>query len=177
MDSGLPLLYLSLLVGLLAASGFFILRQVWKTRSTEMALSKLQKKLSNQRGLPQDYYELSSILLQKKLHGQAAAALQQALKCKELEPGEPKAIVLNALGYAYAAQEQYDIAIRQYKDALKEKPDYPTALNNLGFAYERKQLTVQALKAYEQALELDPSNSTAQKRADSMRKRIMPTAV
>ncbi|NJR71599.1 MAG: hypothetical protein HC771_25690 [Synechococcales cyanobacterium CRU_2_2] len=57
------------------------------------------------------------------------------------------------------------------------KPDYATAHNNLGFAYERKQLTVQALQSYEQALAIEPSNSTAKKRAESMRKRIMPTAV
>lgn len=177
MDSGLQLLYLSLLVGLLGVSGILILRQVWKTRSTEMALAKLQKKLTAQKGLPQEYYELSSILLKKKLYGQAAAALQQALKCQELEPGESRAVVLNALGYTYAAQEQFDLAIRQYKEALKEKPDYAIAFNNLGFAYERKQLTIQALQSYEQALEIDPNNSTAKKRAESMRKRIMPTAV
>lgn len=177
MKSDLPLLYLSLLVGLLAVAGILIVRQVWKTRSTEMKLAKLQGRLTSNKGNPQDYYELGGILLQKQLYGQAAAALKQALKSKDLEDGEPKAMVHNALGYAYAAKEQYDLAIRHYKDAIQEKEDYATAYNNLGFAYERKQLTVQALKSYEQALEIDPSNSTAKKRAESMRKRIMPTAV
>jgi tetratricopeptide (TPR) repeat protein len=177
MKSDLPLIYLSMLVVLLALSGGLIIRQVLKTRTTELKLSKLQKRLTTSKGEPQDYYELGSILLGKKLYGQAIAALQQALKSKQLAEGEPKAMVLNALGYAYAAKEQYDIAIRHYKDALKEKPDYATAHNNLGFAYERKQLTLQALQAYEQALEIEPTNSTAKKRAESMRKRIMPTAV
>lgn len=177
MESGLPIAYLSLLVALLSVAGGLIVRQVWKTRSTELKLSKLQKRLTSGQGSPQDYYELGSILLTKKLYGQAIAALQQALKSKQLEAGEPKAMVLNALGYSYAAKEQYDLAIRHYKDALKEKPDYATAHNNLGFAYERKQLTVQALQSYEQALAIEPSNSTAKKRAESMRKRIMPTAV
>ncbi len=177
MKSDLPLIYLSLLVGLLAVAGVLIIRQVWKTRSTEMKLAKLQGRLTTSKGNPQDYYELGGILLDKQLYGQAAAALKQALKSKDLEDGEPKAMVHNALGYAYAAKEQYDLAIRHYKDAIQEKEDYATAYNNLGFAYERKQLTVQALKSYEQALEIDPSNSTAKKRAESMRKRIMPTAV
>jgi len=177
MKSDLPLIYLSLLVGLLAVAGILILRQVWKTRSTEMKLSKLQARLTTSKGAPQDYYELGGILLEKQLYGQAIAALKQALKAKELENGEPKAMVHNALGYAYAAKEQYDLAIRHYKDAIREKEDYATVYNNLGFAYERKQLTVQALKAYEQALEIDPGNDTAKKRAESMRKRIMPTAV
>ncbi len=177
MKSDLPIVYLSLLVGLLAIAGVLVIRQVWKTRSTEMKLAKLQGRLTTTKGAPQEYYELGSILLQKQLYGQAAAAMKQALKSKELEDGEPKAMVHNALGYAYAAQEQYDLAIRHYKDAIQQKEDYATAYNNLGFAYERKQLTVQALKAYEQALEIDPNSSTAKKRAESMRKRIMPTAV
>ena len=65
------------------------------------------------------------------------------------------------MGYAYFAQEQYDLAIRQYKEALKCNPEYVIALNNLGNAYERKQLTAQALETYEQALTYDPKNSTA----------------
>jgi tetratricopeptide (TPR) repeat protein len=76
------------------------------------------------------------------------------------------------LGFAYAAQEQYDLAIRNYKEALRLQPQYVTALNNLGFVYERKNLTSQALEVYQEALQYEPENQTAKKRAESLRKRI-----
>jgi tetratricopeptide (TPR) repeat protein len=82
-------------------------------------------------------------------------------------------LILNALGYAYFAQDQYDVAIRHYKDALEQEPGYVTALNNLGHSYERKQLTTQALDAYAQALSLEPNNKIAKRRADSLRKRVV----
>lgn len=44
----------------------------------------------------------------------------------------------NALGFAYFSQEQYDIAIRNYKEAIKLYPEYTIALNNLGNVYEKK---------------------------------------
>ncbi|MEO1180849.1 MAG: tetratricopeptide repeat protein, partial [Cyanobacteria bacterium J06636_28] len=70
------------------------------------------------------------------------------------------------------AQGQFDLAIRQYKAALKITPGYVTALNNLGHSYEKKQLTVQALESYEQALKVEPDNITAKRRAQSLRKRV-----
>lgn len=176
MELELPLVYLSVLIALLGGTSFFVIRQVIKTRNSEVKLVDLQAKLSKGKGDAYDHYQLGSILLDKKLFGQASKEFQKALKSKDLEEGEPKALVCNALGYAYAAQEQYDLAIRHYKEALKNKEDYVTALNNLGFAYERKQLTVPALQAYEQALELEPANTTAKKRAESMRKRLVPEA-
>ncbi|MEM7648989.1 MAG: tetratricopeptide repeat protein, partial [Cyanobacteria bacterium P01_A01_bin.70] len=77
---------------------------------------------------------------------------------------------------SYFAQEQYDVAIRQYKEALDIAPGYVTALNNLGHSYERKQLIAQSLESYEKALEYEPSNKTAKRRADSLRKRLAPTS-
>ncbi len=174
MEFDLPIIYLSVLIVLLGGTSFFVIKQVIKTRNSEVRMLDLQTKLSKGKGTAYDYYQFGSMLLEKKLFGQAATELQKTLKAKDLEEGEPKALVLNALGYTYAAQNQYDIAIRHYKDALKLKPDYVVALNNLGFAYERKQLTIPALQAYEQALELEPKNATAQKRANSLRKRISP---
>ncbi len=176
MELELPLVYLSALIALLGGTSFFVVRQVIRTRNSEVKLVDLQAKLSKGKGTSYDHYQLGSILLDKKLFSQASKEFQKALKSKDLEEGEPKALVCNALGYACAAQEQYDLAIRHYKEALKSKEGYVTALNNLGFAYERKQLTVPALQAYEKALELEPGNSTAKKRAESMRKRLVPEA-
>lgn len=177
MDDKLLIAYLSILVGLLAVASWFVVRQILRTRRTETTLSRLQNKLNQEKkGTAKEYYELGSILLDKRLHSQAINQFQKALKAKDLEGAENIALVYNALGFTYAAQEQYDLAIRQYKEALDQLPEYPTALNNLGFAYEKKQLVTQALEAYESALAVDPKNGTAKRRAESLRKRLVPSS-
>jgi tetratricopeptide (TPR) repeat protein len=175
MESNFPIVYISLLLILLIAFGVFVVIQVLKTRRVESALSRLQTKLSKEKGTAEEYYELGSILLDKKLMTQAVTQFQKAIKLETLT-GPDLAAVYNALGYAYFAQEQYDIALRTYKDALKLVPDYVTALNNLGHTYERKQLASPALEAYEQALKHEPNNATAKRRAESLRKRVVASA-
>jgi tetratricopeptide (TPR) repeat protein len=176
MDDKLLITYLSILVGLLAVASWFVVRQILRTRRTETTLSRLQNKLNQGKGTAREYYELGSILLDKRLYSQAINQFQKALKCKDLEGAENIALVYNALGFTYAAQEQYDLAIRQYKEALEQLPEYPTALNNLGFAYEKKQLITQALEVYESALAIDAKNGTAKRRAESLRKRLVPSS-
>ncbi|BAS57502.1 tetratricopeptide TPR_1 repeat-containing protein [Leptolyngbya boryana NIES-2135] len=176
MDSvASPILYISLLLVLLGSVAFFVVRQVLKTRRIESALSRLQSKLNKEKGTAEEYYELGSILLEKRLFTQAIAQFQKAIKLETLE-GQDLAAVYNALGFAYFAQEQYDLAIKQYKEALKLLPEYVTALNNLGHSYERKQLASPALECYEQALVIEPSNQTAKRRAESLRKRLVTSA-
>jgi tetratricopeptide (TPR) repeat protein len=177
MDSNIsfPILYISLLLLLLSVAVFFIAGQVLKTRRVENALSRLQSKLNKEKGTAEEYYELGSILLDKRLFVQAIAQFQKALKAETLE-GQDLAAVYNALGFSYFAQEQYDLAIKNYKEAIKLAPDYVTALNNLGHSYERKQLTGPALEAYEEALTHEPNNQTAKRRADSLRKRLVTSA-
>lgn len=173
-NSNLLLIYLAVLLALLAVAAFFVIRQVLKTRRIEGTLSRLQAQLTKDKGTAQEYYELGSLLLDKKLYTQAALYLQQALKQVDSEELENAALVHNALGYAYFAQEQYDLAIRNYREALKIAPDYVTALNNLAHSYERKQLIKQALETYETALALEPTNPTAKRRAASLQKRMAP---
>ncbi|MEO0757761.1 MAG: tetratricopeptide repeat protein [Cyanobacteria bacterium J06648_16] len=171
------LVYLSFLLLLLGIAAFFVLRQVFKTRRIENTLSRLQKKLTSQKGTAQEYYELGSLLLDKKLFTQASLYLQQALKMLDKEEEtENAALIYNALGYAYFAQEQFDLAIKQYKAALKEQPGYITALNNLGHSYEKKQQIKQALEIYDEAIKLDAKNATAKRRADALRKRVPATS-
>lgn len=172
-NSKLLLTYLAILLALLSVAAFFVVRQVLKTRRIEGTLSRLQAKLTKEKGTAQEYYELGSLLLDKKLYTQAALYLQQSLKQTDPEEPDNTALVYNALGYAYFAQDQYDLAIRNYKEALKLAPDYVTALNNLGHSYERKQLMNQALETYESALAVEPKNGTAKRRAESLRKRLV----
>lgn len=174
-DRFLPVLYLGVLVVLLGGASWFLIRQILRTRRTEMRLSRLQTKLMQGKGAAQEHYELGGILLDKRLYSQAIAQFQKALKAKDLEGGENAALIHNALGFTYAAQEQFDLAIKQYKEALSLLPDYPTALNNIGFAYEKKQLIPQALESYSEALRLEPNNTTAKRRAASLRKRLVPS--
>ncbi|MCL2928838.1 MAG: tetratricopeptide repeat protein [Trichodesmium sp. MAG_R01] len=172
MDSTLPVLYLLILLLLLSITSIFVIRQITKTRKTESQLSKLKDKLTKEQGTVDEYYQLASIYLEKKLYVQGIELLQKALKLKDPENLENMAKIYNALGFTYFTQEQYDIAIRQYKEALKIDPKYVTAYNNLGHAYEKKKLTAQALEAYESALQYDSKNDTAKRRAESMRKRL-----
>lgn len=173
-NSNLLLIYLGVLLALLSVAAFFVVRQVIKTRRIESTLGRLQSRLTKEKGTAQEYYELGSLLLDKKLYTQAALYLQQAIKQLGDDEAENAAVVYNALGYSYFAQDQYDLAIRNYKEALKISPEYVTALNNLGHSYERKQLTTQALEMYETALALEPKNTTARRRFDSLKKRVAP---
>jgi len=173
MKDVLPTVYISVLLVLLGLAAWGILRQILRTRRVEMAISRLQKKLGKENGTVQEYYELGSIYLSKKLFTQAISQFQKALKAEDIEQEENTAPIYNGLGYAYFNQEQYDLAIRNYKEALNVDPSYVTALNNLAHAYERKKLTAQALATYEQALAHAPKNQTAKQRAESLRKQLV----
>ena len=173
MSETLPLAYISALLVILLFAAIFILIEVFKTRRQENIFSRLQKKLKKEKGTAKEYYQLGSLYLDKKLFVQSVNIFQKALKAQEdLEP-ENQALIHNAMGYAYFAQEQYDTAIRQYKEALKLYPDYVTALNNLGNVYEKKQMIVKALESYEEALKYEPNNSVAKRRVESLKKRLV----
>jgi tetratricopeptide (TPR) repeat protein len=176
MDNNFPTLYLAILIVLLGTVAWFVFRQLLKTRRIESTLSRLQGKLNQEKGTAQEYFELGSILLSKNLATQAIAQFQKALRAAEVEAEPNVSPIFNAIGYGHFIQEQYDLAIRNYKEALKVNPNYVTALNNLAHAYEKKNLTSQALEVYEQALEQDPKNKTAKRRASSLSKRYLPQA-
>jgi len=174
MQENIPIVYLAVLLILLAGVAIFIIQQVVKTIIQEKTLSRLQELLKNNKSTAKDCYELGSLYLDKKLYVQAVTLFQKALKMNEdeTEP-ENKALIYNALGFSYFAQEQYDLAIRNYKDALKLYPDYVIALNNLGNAYEKKQMINKAIETYEETLKYNESNKIAQKRLEALRKRLV----
>lgn len=174
MNDNLPILYISVLLVILVFAAIYILREVIKTRQQESTFSRLQKKLKQETGTAEEYYQLGSLYLDKKLFVQSLTLLKKALKADKELPPENQALIHNAMGYAYFAQEQYDIAIREYKQALKLYPEYVIALNNLGNVYEKKQMIVKAVETYKQALEYDPENKTANFRVKSLEKRLVP---
>ncbi len=178
MDSNLAVIYLSILVGLLSFAVISVFRQIFKSRIREGSFSKLRSKLTKEAGNVTEYYQLASIYSQKKLFSQAIKLFQKAIKAADdLEEQDAQiedyiTLTYNGLGYAYFAQEQYDLAIRNYKEALKRQPEYVTALNNIAHAYERKKLNSQALENYEKVLELDSKNAVAKRRAQSLRRLV-----
>lgn len=168
----LPIIYLSVLLVILAGLAVFIVGEIIKTRRLDTNFGKLQRKLKEGKGTAQEYYELGSLYLDKKLFVQSTSVFEKALKMGTIEP-ENQALIYNALGYSYFAQEQYDLAIRNYKEALKHYPEYTVALNNLANAYEKKQLIAQALEIYQQTLAYDPQNKIAKRRVESLNKRVV----
>jgi tetratricopeptide (TPR) repeat protein len=166
LDAFLPQAYLIGLIVLLGVAAVVVARQIWRVRADEVTLAKLER---NDGPKPSDaatLYELGSVQLRKRLYGQAAESLKQALKKAELakEPAEAQAVIQNALGFALAAQNNYKTAIRHYRLALEAKPAYPVALNNLAYALEKQLKLEEAKQAYEQVIALDANNKTASKR-------------
>lgn len=177
-DLPLASIYLGLLLCLLIFALWMVIRQVLYTRKTEANIARLQKQIRGGPGSVEAYFELGSIYLRKKLPSQAAEQFKKALKIVEADDEIPpeSAPIYNALGFALFNQDQFDMAIRQYKEALEHEPNYVTALNNLGHVYEKKNLTSQALEVYEQSLEKDPKNSTAKRRVKVLRRRLVPSS-
>ena len=68
MDNIVPLLYLSILSISLLIVSFFIGRQIIARKQIEDALSLLQTRIRSNEANAQDYYELGSIYLSKKLY-------------------------------------------------------------------------------------------------------------
>ncbi len=172
MSDYFPLFYLSALIGVLGAIGWFVWREIRRTRRQESVLTRLQGRLSKELGEPQEHYELGRVYLEKRLYQQAITQLKKGLEAggSEIPP------LHNALGFAYFCMGQYDLAIRHYKDAVKFDSAYVIAWNNLGHAFEKKNQMEAGLDAYDQALTIDPTNAVAKRRADSLRKRMSPTA-
>jgi tetratricopeptide (TPR) repeat protein len=172
MDSTLAIAYLGALVVLLAGVSWLVIRQIMKARSLESVISDLQPKLQKEKGSSEDYYQLGSVYLRKKLFAQAITLFNKAVK----EGGDNMPEVYNALGFSYFSQEQYDLAIKNYKEAIALQDGYVTAINNLGHAYEKKKLLPQAIEMYEQVLKLEEKNETASRRLISLRKQVVPSA-
>ncbi|MCP9799225.1 tetratricopeptide repeat protein [Synechococcus sp. RedBA-s] len=172
MDLLLPQAYLIGLIVLLGGAAVVIGLQVWRVRADEVRLAKLEVQVKDDPKDSATLYELASVQLRKRLYDQAVDTLKLALKRSEGEPGEARALIQNALGFAVAAQGNHGAAIRHYKSALQAKADYPVALNNLGYALERQSLPEEARQAYNQAQALDPGNKTTSKRLKLLDRRF-----
>ncbi|UPM49390.1 MULTISPECIES: tetratricopeptide repeat protein [unclassified Synechococcus] len=164
MDVSLPQAYLVGLLLLLGTASVLVARQILRVRRDESALARLEAQAKDSEKSAGDLYELASVQLRKRLYGQATENLKLAAKRASGEPSEAQALIENALGFALAAQSNYNGAIKHYRAALRAKSDYPVALNNLAFALEKQQKSDEAKETYAKVLELDAANKTAQRR-------------
>jgi tetratricopeptide (TPR) repeat protein len=71
-------------------------------------------------------------------------------------------------GKFYFVSEKYDLAIREYKEALKLDKDNTEVLYSLGIAYESSNKIPEAREIYQRTLELDPNHKLAKEHLDKM---------
>ena len=172
MDNVVPLLYLSILLLSLVLISIFIGRQIIERKQIEDNLSVLQNKIRNNLANAEDYYELGSIYLSKKLFDQAILQFRYALQIWKNEDLEGISNLYNTIGFTYAETEQYDLAIYYYQEALKNDDNYTIALNNLGYAYEKQKMISEAITTYKKVITKEPNNETAVSRMQILKRRI-----
>ena len=163
--------YLGTLLLILGFSGFIVVRQVFIRRELDDQAKKMGERIRAGNASAEDYFEMGSILLRKKVFTQAVRNLQAA---EENWDGDEQdlALVHNALGFGYSNTDKIDDAIVEFKKSVALQPGYVTAWNNLGEAYEKKKELKEAIKCYEESLVLSPNNPTASERLEEITLRL-----
>ncbi|RCV12958.1 hypothetical protein SEVIR_2G319700v4 [Setaria viridis] len=169
-ELGIQLSYLLILLGLLGAGTFFVIRQVLVRRELDLSAKELQEQVRSGDASATEYFELGAVMLRRKFYPAAIKYLQQAIDKWDRDE-QDLAQVYNALGVSYKRDNKLDMAIKQFEKAVELQPGYVTAWNNLGDAYELKKDLKSALKAFEEVLLFDPNNKVARPRVDDLRQR------
>ncbi|KAF8759250.1 hypothetical protein HU200_010285 [Digitaria exilis] len=169
-ELGIQLSYLLILLGLLGAGTFFVIRQVLVRRELDLSAKELQEQVRSGDASATEYFELGAVMLRRKFYPAAIKYLQQAIEKWDRDE-QDLAQVYNALGVSYKRDNKLDKAIQQFEKAVELQPGYVTAWNNLGDAYELKKDLKLALKAFEEVLLFDPNNKVARPRVDDLRQR------
>ena len=163
--------YLLILFVVLIIIAIFVFRQFLKTRREELNLVKFEQKGLDSLMQASELYEFGSIQIKKRLYSEATKTFLKAVENYEKEPNEAKAIIQNALGFSYAAQNKFKKAIKHYNYAIESLPEYPIALNNLASAQQRLLEYDLAYATYKKVLVIDPNNKTAIKKSQELEKR------
>ena len=156
--------YLIILFIILLIISVFVFRQFLKTRKEELDLVNFEQKGLDSIKKASELYEFGSIQIKKRLYREATNTFLKATEYYENEPNEAKAIIENALGFSYAAQNEFKKAIKHYKSAVKYLPEYIVALNNLGSAQQKLLEYDLAYSTFKKVLIIDPNNKTAIKK-------------
>ena len=120
--------YLIILFLVLIIISVFVFRQFLRTRNEELNLVKFEQKGLDSLTKASELYEFGSIQIKKRLYTEATKPFLKAVEYYENEPNEAKAIIENALGFSYAAQNEFKKAIKHYNLAIKSLPDYTVCL-------------------------------------------------
>tara|TARA_B100000131_G_C18039565_1_gene581873 strand:- start:444 stop:1001 length:558 start_codon:yes stop_codon:yes gene_type:complete len=163
--------YLLILFSVLVIISIFVFRQFLRTRKEESTLVKFEQKGLDSITQSSELYEFGSIQIKKRLYPEATKTFKKAIKYYEDEPNEAKAIIQNALGFSYAAQNEFKKAINHYNLAIQFLPEYIVALNNLASALQRLLEYEQAYETYKKVLVIDQQNKTALKKIKELEKR------
>ncbi|OAY66060.1 uncharacterized protein LOC109728697 isoform X2 [Ananas comosus] len=170
-ELGIQLSYLLILLGLLGAGTFFVIRQVLVRRELDLSAKELQEQVRSGDATATECFELGAVMLRRKFYPAATKYLLQAIE-KWDRDDQDLAQVYNALGVSYVRDNKLDKGIMMFEKAVKLQPGYVTAWNNLGDAYERKKDLRAALRAFEEVLLFDPNNKVARPRRDALRERV-----
>ncbi|XP_022772489.1 tetratricopeptide repeat domain-containing protein PYG7, chloroplastic-like [Durio zibethinus] len=170
-ELGIQLSYLLLLLGLLGAGTFFVIRQVLVRRELDLSAKELQEQVRSGDASATELFELGAVMLRRKIYPAATRYLLQAI---EKWDGDDQDIaqVYNALGVCYVRDGKLEKGINQFETAVKIQPGYVTAWNNLGDAYEKKKEYKSALKAFEEVVLFYPNNKAARPRRDALKDRV-----
>ncbi|XP_038695607.1 tetratricopeptide repeat domain-containing protein PYG7, chloroplastic isoform X1 [Tripterygium wilfordii] len=167
-ELGIQLSYLLILLGLLGAGSFFVIRQVLVRRELDLSAKELQEQVRSGEANATALFELGAVMLRRKFYPAATKYLLQAIQNWDGDD-QDLAQVYNALGVSYTRDEKIDKGIAQFETAVKLQPGYVTAWNNLGDAYEKKKDYKSAMKAFEEVLLFDPNNKVARPRRDALK--------
>ena len=163
--------YLIILFVVLIIISIFVFRQFLRIRKEELNLVKFEQKGLDALTQASELYEYGSVQIKKRLYDEATKTFLKAVEFYDDEPAEAKAIIENALGFSYAAKNEFKKAIKHYNLAIKSLPEYPVALNNLASAHQKLLEYDIAYETYKKVLLIDPSNKTAIKKTKELEKR------
>ena len=158
--------YLGTLLLILGFSGFIVVRQVFIRRELDDQAKRTGERIRAGNATSDDYFEMGSIMLRKKVYTQAIRNLQLAAENWEGDE-EDLAQVHNALGFGYAEMERYEDAIKEFKLASQLQPGY-VPYGTIWGAYEKLKMQ-EMVKCYEEALVLATENSVATLRLKNMK--------
>ncbi|NKE69926.1 tetratricopeptide repeat protein [Candidatus Manganitrophus noduliformans] len=100
---------------------------------------------------PTTYYQLGTVLDQKKEWREAIRAYQKAI---ELNPKMVEAYI--NLGVDYQKENQLEFSMKAFLEAMRLQPELAEAHNNLGYLYQQKGLVDLARLEYQLALRFRP---------------------
>ena len=171
LEGGIQAIYLGALLSILGFAGFIVVRQVFIRRELDASAKAMGERIRSGDATAEEYFEMGSIMLRKKVYTQAVRNLKLAAERWEGDE-EDLAQIHNALGFGYLSTEKFEESVAEFKTAVELQPGYVTAWNNLGDALERMNDRKGAMAAYEESLVLSPGNQVAENKLAEIKRRL-----